>query len=219
MGVCECCITGASTYTGSTTVSAGTLLVNGSTAAASAVGVSALATLGGNGTVGGATTLAATSIHAPGSAAATVGKQTFSSSVTYNSGAIFEWNLAATLSETGRGTSYDAVNAASLGATSGAIFRVVLDGTQDFTDTFWDTSRTWSDIFKTGDAGSNLSIASIFTGTIQYYNVTSGNLGAPTGQGSFSFSGSSLTWTAVPEPTSALAGLLLGAGLLRRRRH
>jgi uncharacterized protein (TIGR03382 family) len=27
-----------------------------------------------------------------------------------------------------------------------------------------------------------------------------------------------LQWTAIPEPTSALAGLLLGAGLLRRRR-
>jgi hypothetical protein len=36
--------------------------------------------------------------------------------------------------------------------------------------------------------------------------------------GSFSLSGTTLTWSAVPEPTSALAGLLLGAGLLRRRR-
>jgi len=39
------------------------------------------------------------------------------------------------------------------------------------------------------------------------------------GRGYFAFSGTSaLSWTAVPEPTSALAGILLVAGLLRRRR-
>ena len=41
---------------------------------------------------------------------------------------------------------------------------------------------------------------------------------ANTGMGSFTINGSSLTWTAVPEPTSALAGLLLTTGLLCRRR-
>jgi uncharacterized protein (TIGR03382 family) len=45
-----------------------------------------------------------------------------------------------------------------------------------------------------------------------------------TGEGQFTFSNSSntLIWTAysaIPEPTSALAGLLLTAGLLRRRRE
>jgi fibronectin-binding autotransporter adhesin len=214
-------LTGANSYSGGTTVSGGMLLVSNTTGSGTgtgAVSVAAAAILGGNGTVGGATTLAGTSIHAPGSAAATVGKQSFSSSVTYNSGSIFEWNLAATPSETGRGTSYDAVNAASLGVTSGAIFRVVLDGAQDFSESFWNTNRTWSDIFKTGDAGSNLSIASIFTGTTQYYNVNSGDLGIPTAQGSFTISGSNLNWTAIPEPSTALGGLLLTAGLLRRRR-
>ena len=36
--------------------------------------------------------------------------------------------------------------------------------------------------------------------------------------GSFTISGNNLQFTTVPEPTSALAGLLIGAGLLRRRR-
>ena len=36
--------------------------------------------------------------------------------------------------------------------------------------------------------------------------------------GSFTFTGTTLTWNAVPEPTSALAGLLLAAGSLRRHR-
>ena len=48
---------------------------------------------------------------------------------------------------------------------------------------------------------------------------TMNNKGTVDGQGYFSLSGtSSLSWTAVPEPTSALAGLLITAGLLRRRR-
>ena len=94
---------------------------------------------------------------------------------------------------------------------------MVLNGAQNFSESFWDANRTWTDIFKTADAGSNVNFASCFS-SVQYYNSTTGNLGSPTGQGYFTTSGSSLTWTAVPEPTTALAGLLLGAGLLRRRR-
>ena len=47
-----------------------------------------------------------------------------------------------------------------------------------------------------------------------------GTISGPTA-GSFSLTGSTLNYnfTAVPEPTSALAGLLLTAGLLRRRRR
>ena len=48
--------------------------------------------------------------------------------------------------------------------------------------------------------------------------TSSGILQDVSTQGSFAINGSSLTWTAVPEPSSALAGLLVGAGLLRRRR-
>ncbi|MEO8615888.1 MAG: MYXO-CTERM sorting domain-containing protein, partial [Luteolibacter sp.] len=62
------------------------------------------------------------------------------------------------------------------------------------------------------------SLASIFS----TFNANGANLaaGVVTGQGTFSFSGgTTVTWTAVPEPTSSLAGLLLGAGLLRRRRN
>jgi uncharacterized protein (TIGR03382 family) len=38
-------------------------------------------------------------------------------------------------------------------------------------------------------------------------------------QGYFTASGDDLNWTALPKPSTALAGLLLGAGLLRRRRN
>lgn len=61
-------LTGANSYTGTTVVTAGTLLVNGNQGTASgAISVGAGATLGGSGTLGGATTAAASSTIAPGS--------------------------------------------------------------------------------------------------------------------------------------------------------
>ena len=59
-------LAGANVYTGATTVSSGTLLINGSTASGSAVSVSAGATLGGTGTVSGAVSVSASGILAPG---------------------------------------------------------------------------------------------------------------------------------------------------------
>jgi fibronectin-binding autotransporter adhesin len=54
-------LSGANTYTGTTTVNTGTLLVNGSTATGSAVTVNNAAVLGGTGSIGGSVTLAASS--------------------------------------------------------------------------------------------------------------------------------------------------------------
>jgi autotransporter-associated beta strand protein len=65
-------LAGANANTGTVTVSEGTLLINGSTAAASAVSVAAGGTLGGTGTVSGLVAVAAGGRLAPGSAAAGV---------------------------------------------------------------------------------------------------------------------------------------------------
>jgi autotransporter-associated beta strand protein len=54
----------------------------------------------------------------------------------------------------------------------------------------------------------------ILSGTNGYTEATT----ISNGELRLSITGSTLTWSAVPEPTSALAGLLVGAGLLRRRR-
>src|SRR5262249_53346130 len=74
------------TYTGATNVNAGTLLVEGSTAAASAFTVRNSATLGGSGTVGGTVTLLDAAHVAPGG---TPGQLT-TGSVTLPAGASFD---------------------------------------------------------------------------------------------------------------------------------
>jgi autotransporter-associated beta strand protein len=218
------------TYTGGTSVVAGTLLVNNTTGSATgsgAVVVSSGATLGGTGIISGAATIHAGGIHSAGTSvtaatpAATLGKETFTTGINYEEGSIFEWNLTANTDTTigTRGVNYDAVNTAAL-TTSGtkAIFRVVLNGTQNFSEDFWNTNRTWSDIFTNVAGDTGYDIASIFRSTAEYWNSGGAVTGVPLAQGSFTITGSTLTWTAVPEPASGITGLLIAAGLLRRRR-
>jgi autotransporter-associated beta strand protein len=203
-------LSGTNSYTGATNVNAGKLVIDGNNSAATgAVTVASGATLGGTGTVGGATTIQSGGHLAVGNSP---GTQTFNSSLTFDSGSIFDWELNADTADTGtsnQGT-YDKVVAN--GAVSGtSVFTIAL-GTNAFTDVFWNTNKSWSDIF--GGSGT-FTLSSIFT-TFGGAGVASNGL--VTGQGQFSFTSNTLNWTAVPEPTSALAGLLLTAGLLRRRR-
>ena len=228
---------GTNTYSGATAIKAGTLLVNGSTAAGSTVTIggtsaSGTPTLGGTGTINGPVVISATtsgivSTMAPGVAGVSngVGTLTLGSTVNYGTGSIFEWDLQAAsttdpgvVADASTGT-YDKVVAggASNSVTGGsAVFKIVLGGNA-FTDAFWNTNKSWTNIFTgTGAPTSLAAVFSTFSGSDGTSSVSS--TGLVTGQGQFGYSGNTLTWTAVPEPTSALAGILLGAGLLRRRR-
>jgi autotransporter-associated beta strand protein len=201
----------ANTYSGSTTISGGSLLINGSTASTSAVTAAAVTTLGGSGNIGGSTEISG--IHAPGNVA--VGQQSFGSNLTYVEDSLFEWELNAGTTDPGAGTNnsgaYDKVVAS--GAVTGSSTFSISSLGNSFTEAFWDTNKSWSDIFTAGLGSQPLqSIFSTFSGT----NVST--TGLVTNQGQFSFSGNTLNWTAVPEPSSALAGLLVAAGMMRRRR-
>ncbi|MEX1049361.1 MAG: autotransporter-associated beta strand repeat-containing protein [Akkermansiaceae bacterium] len=210
-------LSGTSSYTGSTTVSAGKLIVNGSTSASSAIGVSNGGILAGSGTVGGSATIASGGALAPGNSP---GVLTVDGNLAFASGSIFEWelDLSKPSVETNRGVAYDGVNVGRTLSGSNAIFKIILTGTQDYTDSFWNQTREWTDIFKTANGSTTLSNwAGVFGGGFQYaYN---GQTVAPISAGSFAVSGNSLTWSAVPEPSNLLAGMLAASALLRRRRQ
>jgi fibronectin-binding autotransporter adhesin len=224
-------LSGTNLYAGATQINQGKLLIGtGGSLANTAVTVGGATatgtpTLGGVGTISGATVIAAAGagaagIHAPGIVGVDggVGKQAISSDLSYGSGSIFEWDINGnTTGSRGAAGGFDAVDGTGTltvdaTASTGTIFRIVLGAGVDLGDSFWDTPytvKTWSDIFS----GFTLASGSGFdTSNIQ---VTGQDI---SGVGSFSITGTSLTWTAVPEPTTALAGLLLTAGLLRRRR-
>ena len=243
-------LNGTNTYSGTTKVNAGVMNVTGSLASGSAVtvggtGSSGTPTLAGNGTVNGATTIAAAvggatvaGTYSPGdrdadTGASLVGVQTFGSTLTYQTGSIFEWQLNSN-TESGRETNFDGVNIAfsaldethlttnkNLTINSGAIFSLVLGNSVSFgtgntaagKDFWWNVDRSWrvfdnatSNLYSTT---SNFTIDAPTASYTPYY---------PSGSFSFNNTNGTLNWTAVPEPSSALAGMLLGAGLLRRRR-
>lgn len=232
-------LTGTNTYTGDTTITTGTLALTGTGSIAnstnlivnSTLDVSGLTdpsnifTIGAAQTLSGSGTITATGktvtingTHAVGNSP---GSQTIDGNLSYSgASSIFEWDLNATATDPGAETAnagaYDQVNVTgNLGVgDTGAVFKVVL-GTNAFADAFWDTGKNWSDIFTV--SGTSTDLATIFT-TVQWFEGTTDMTGSTAARGSFSVSGSTLTWSAVPEPTSALVGLLIGAGLLRRRR-
>ena len=77
---------------------------------------------------------------------------------------IFEWDLNAPITDQAGSNqgSYDKVvnnNATAMSGTS--VFNVVLANGNDFSDAFWDTSKTWTNVFSGTGLASNLS--SIFT--------------------------------------------------------
>jgi autotransporter-associated beta strand protein len=205
----------AQNYTGTTSVNAGKLFINGDNSGATgAVTAASGTTLGGYGTVGGATTISGTHDVSDSGSDRT---QNFSSSLTYVSGSLFNWDLnvisGASNTDPNQG-GYDKV-IASGAVTGNSAFKIVLGAGTSFTDAFWNTDKSWSDIFAKG-SGSDL-LASIFTNSnFSGPGVTSN--GFVSGEGQFSFSGDTLNWTAVPEPSNLLAGVLLMAGILRRRR-
>lgn len=180
------------TYTGATAVNSGTLQLSATGSITSDTTVSAAAALGGDGAVTGTASFADTSI--------------------------FAWNLditdpSDTVSLNTGDTFAVSGNLIDGGSAGGSVFKILLSGSQTFADTFWTTNQSWNNVLT---SGNSLALETLFT-SFNYENA-GGTITGPTGGSSFSLSGTTLNYSAVPEPTSALAGLLLGAGLLRRRR-
>ncbi len=129
-------LSGSNTYTGTTSVSAGGLSVNGSLASGSAVTVSSGATLGGTGTIAGPLTVASGGTIEPGGGAPGVLKLT--GSTTLNSGSSLTMALGASGSSgqlvlaggyTGPASGYATVNISEIASTTATYYTLVTGAT------------------------------------------------------------------------------------------
>jgi hypothetical protein len=177
--------------------------------------------LSGTGTVGGNATIAGT--HSPGNSP---GTQTFSGGLTYEAGALVNWELIA--NNTGSaGVNYDQIimptgNLTFSGSTTLALAFNQDGSTVNWTDSFWNVNRAWTVYDLSGGTTTSFSNLSLGGSLLDSAN----NPLSPTERGYFttSLSGQDvmLNFVAVPEPSTwamALAGLAAGGLMISRSRQ
>ena len=215
---------GTNSYTGATTISTGSLSLGstGSIATSSEIAIASGATLDVSG-LSGWTVATGQKLSGAGTVAGNVtvdgthavsGAQTVTGNLAYGGTSVFEWSL----NEASVTTGFDQVTVSGALGTAAGAFRVLTD--LDFSTSFWQQDRDWETIFNVAGSVSgwaaNTSVAVYTTANVLRNNISN--------YGSFTISGSKLSWkhnpdyNPIPEPTTALACLLLAAGILRRKR-
>ncbi len=142
---------------------------------------------------------------------------TGNSGLVYSAGSVFQWDLNSHITDPAdRGTAYAGVDVVgNITIEPNAIFKIILHDGGDFSDPFWKEQHTWNNILTaTGGITATWNPSQVLV----YNSDDCCNPLAVGDYGRFSFSGSSLTFTPVPEPTGAIVSLLLAGGLLRRHR-
>ena len=214
---------GTNTYSGSTIIKAGTLVVNGSLGAASTVtvggaGTSGTPTLGGSGTINGSVTIAAAGGGAAGtlSPGASIGTLTFANTLGLNGSALMEidGNAGAGLAGGHDFANLTGADAAGTLTYGGALIL-------DMGTIFASATYSW-DLFdfasETGTFAS-ITLADQYSG-ILLDGDSNGVWDLVSGNNTWSFTESTgvLGLTVVPEPSAALLGSLGMLILVFRRR-
>ncbi len=226
-------LSGASSYSGTTNVTAGTLVVNGNnSAAAGAVTVSSGATLAGTGTIGGSTTIAG--IHNPGNSP---GIQTFSSDLTYSGGASVNWELIGntTTNTPNPSATFDSiVVGGNLNFAGSTLLNLNFASTGSnvlWADSFWNTSKTGTNGWLVYDvAGSTTHFGGFQLNALNWTDKNGVALNTARSGASFGLvqagGGGDIylnyTISAVPEPSSILllsSGVAAFAYFQRRRKR
>ena len=208
------------TSTAGVSATGGALVVNGTLTGT--LNANSSTTVSGTGTITGNTTISG--IHSPGNSP---GIQSYGSNLSYTTNSSVTWELVSDAIGT-RGTDFDGINVGGTldfsGATTIDLVFNFAGSTVDWTDTFWDTSRTGTsgwlvyDVAGTTTNFQNLSVtaANWLDGSGGLFNTSnSGNTFSLYQNGNDIY----LNYNVIPEPNAA--ALLGGLGtlmLLRRRR-
>ena len=220
-------LTGNNTYTGGTTVSTGTLLVNNTSGSGTGTGslvVSAGATLGGSGAIAGITTISG--IHNPGNSP---GIQTFRSNLLYTSGSSVTWELNSntTINAANPNAVFDTIvvggNLDFSGMTDLSLSFVASGSNVLWSDSFWGTNKEGANgwlLFDVAGTTTNFSNLNLVTANWADSRGDLFNTVRPESTLALSQVGSKIYLSQIPEPSAGVLMALAGTALLvlRRRR-